>query len=242
MLSAKVKLVVSDDIDENSNLSVCFRESSTDEEFDSCDDYHGYYDYFSTENVMEYRFTNCEGGCKRDGSTHYLTAFVKDSFGAVSKQQFSYTFSINKVPKIESYSVESKHERFTTTGSRVIYVNVAATDDVDRDDQMIVKICDGIGCGGHVYAGQPIIYTINGNYDGSTRTIDISVIDSEGAQTESKFKSYTLYKNKAPKINSYSIASSGAACINTALCPPEDGGIKTINVYLDAEDDIDYES
>ena len=242
MLSAKVKLAVSDDIDENSNLSVCFRESPTDEEFDSCDDYHDYYDYFSTENIMEYRFTNCEGGCKRDGSTHYLTAFVKDSLGAVSKKQFSYTFSINKVPKIQSYSIESKHERFTTTGSRVIFVNIEATDDVDRDDQMFVKICDGIGCGAPSYGNQPIVYTINGNYDGSTRTIEISVIDSEGAETESKVESYTLYKNKAPKINSYTIASSGAPCLNTALCPPEEGGSKTINVYLDAEDDIDYES
>lgn len=240
MLTALFKLDVTDDIDDNSYMSVCLRESSTDEQFDTCDDYHKFYDYFSSDNTMEYTFTACPGGkCRRDGSTHYLTAFVKDSLGGITKKQFSYTFSINKAPVIDSLSIKSKTETFTSTGSKTIIVNVSATDDVDTDDQMMVKISDGIGAAVYSYAGQPIYYTVNGNYDGSTKTIKVTVIDSEeGSSFDTR--SHTLYKNKKPVINSFSISSVGAACLNPALCPIEDGGNKTINVSLDAEDDIDY--
>lgn len=242
MLTAKVKLIVTDDIDDNTGLSVCFKESPTDEDFKSCNDYHSYYDYFSDDNTMEYTFTNCDGGrCKRDGSTHYLTAFVKDSLGGVSKKQFSYTFSVNKNPEIKSLSIESIHESFTSTGSKNIVVEVEATDDVDSDSDLSVRISDGRGAATRSYATQPIYYTINGNYDGSTKTIKVSVIDSEDG-SDSDSKSYTMYLNKKPKINSYSIVSSAPACINQALCPPENGGSKIINVSLDAEDDIDYNS
>lgn len=241
MLTAKVTLIVTDDIDDNSGLSVCFRESPTDEQFDSCNDYHNYYDYFGTGNTMEYRFVNCDGGrCRRDGSTHYLTAFVKDSLGGVSKKQFSYTFSINKDPEIKSLSVVSKQETYTTTGSKSIIVNVEATDDVDRDEDMTVRISDGVGTQIYNYAYQPLYYTINSPYNGSTKTIRVSVIDSEDG-SDYETKSYTLYLNKAPKIKSYEIVSSGPACLNHALCPPESGGNKTVKVSLDAEDDIDYD-
>ena len=242
MLTAKVKLVVTDDIDDTNSLLVCIKESPTDEDFKSCDDYRNYYDYFSDDNTMEYTFTNCDGGrCRRDGSTHYLTAFVKDSLGGVSKKQFSYTFSVNKNPEIKSLSIESIKESFTSTGSKNIVVQVEATDDVDNNSDMSVRISDGIGAATRNYATQPIYYTINGNYDGSTRTIKVSVIDSEDGSS-AKSKSYTMYLNKKPKINSYSISSSSTACINQELCPPENGGSKTINVSLDAEDDIDYNS
>ena len=243
MLTAKVTLIVNDDIDGNDKLKVCLKESPTDEEIESCENenYHKYYDYFSTANTMEYLFHNCPGGkCRRDGSTHYLTIFVKDSLGGIAKKKFSYTFSINEDPKLTSLSIQSKKEKFTTTGSKTIIVNVTATDDVDRDDQMSVRISDGIGAATYNYAYQPISYRINGNYDGSTRTIKVSIIDSEDASV-SDTRSHTLYLNKKPKINSFSIESSGTVCINQALCPPDDGGNKTVNVSLSAEDDIDYE-
>lgn len=239
MLTAKVTLLVSDDIDDNADLGVCFRESSLDQEFTDCGEYKNFNEVFSSTNTMEYLFHECDGGkCRRDGSTHYLTIFVKDTYGEVSKMKFSYTFSINEDPIMKSFSVESKNERFTTTGSKTIYVTVDAWDDVDRDDQMIVKINDGLGYAQYSYAIKPIEYHIYGNYDGSTRTIKITLMDSEDASVYDE-TTYTLYLNKPPKINSYSIESNGAACLNTALCPPEDGGNKTVRVSLDAEDDID---
>lgn len=242
MLTALVKLVVTDDIDEASNLSVCFRESSTEEDFDSCDSYSNFYDVFSNENTAEYYFHECPGGkCRRDGSTHYLTVFVKDSLGGIAKKRLSYTFSVNKIPKIKTHSLQSRKETFTTTGSKVIVVNVTATDDVDSNDQMRVRISDGIGYATYNYSAQPIYYTINGNYDGSTKNIQITVIDSEDGYSEPASEKYTVYRNQKPIINSYSIESSAAACLNQALCPPSEGGSKVINVYLDAEDDIDYD-
>lgn len=239
MLTAKVTLIVSDDIDENSQLSVCFKESSVDEDFATCDDYKNYYDVFSTENTAEYLFHECDGGrCRRDGSTHYLTAFVKDTYGETTKMKFSYTFSINKRPELKSFTLRSKEETFTTTGSKKIYLNVEATDDVDRDDQMTVFIEDGYGYAPMNYGFQPIEYNITGLYDGSTRTIKVTIIDSEDAYSDTQTAEHTLYLNKPPKIKSYSIESDGAACINSALCPPEEGGNKRVRVSLDAEDDI----
>ena len=243
MLTAKVTLIASDDIDDNSQLSVCFKESSIDQDFNTCEDYKNYYDVFSTENTMEYLFHECDGGkCRRDGSTHYLTAFVKDTYGEISKMKFSYTFSINKRPELKSFSIKSKEESFTTTGSKTIYVEAEATDDVDRDDQMTVFIEDGYGYAPKNYGYQPIEYNITGLYDGSTRTIRITIIDSEDAYSDSETVEHTLYLNKPPKINSYSIESAGAACINSALCPPEEGGNKTVRVSLDADDDISRDS
>lgn len=257
MTTAKVSLVVSDDIDDNSKLLVCIKESPKNENFKTCSDYRPFYKtannngYFSSENTMEYAFNNCEGGkCVRDGTTHYLTVFVKDTYGAISKMKFAYKFSMNEIPEIQTFTVESNGPACTNPhfecpieegASRRIFVNLTAKDDVDRPDQMSVRISDGIGSAVYNYANQPIEYYINGTYDGSTRTIQISVTDSEGGVSQISSSQYKLYKNQAPILHSFSISSHGVACLNSALCPEENGGSKTVNVYIDAEDDIDYD-
>ena len=254
MLTAKVKLVVSDDINANSDLDVCFYESSSKEVPASCNDYHPYGYYFGNGDSFEYTFHNCGNGkCVRDGSTHYLTAFVKDKYGAVSKRQFEYTFSINTAPEIKTIEVESsgtacrKPEECpveTAGGNREVLVNVTVFDDVDDGSKIKILINDG----GQAeptersYATQPAIYNMNYGYDGSTRTISVYVMDSEGEASEIEEREYKLYLNKAPKIHSFSIASNGAACLNPESCPPEDGGSKKVKVYLNAEDDVDYEN
>ena len=246
MLSAKFKLIVSDDVDSNAQLEVCVAESTTKDGAKECKNYRKYYDYFSTEGTVEYLF-KCGGtsntNCKRDGSTHYLTAFVKDTYGKVRKKTFTYTFSKNEPPVIESFSIESMHERFTTTGSKRIIVNLSVTDDVDdvrENGRIEVRVSDGAATGFSQYdKDNPVVrYTINHGYYGQTINLKIYTVDSEDGISEAKTYSYTMYKNKAPKINSFSIESDGTACRNSSLCPVELGGSKTVRVDLDFEDDI----
>ena len=242
MTTGLVKLIVSDDVDDNNTLSVCLKESATNEDFTSCDNYQVYNSLFNSDNAMEYKFTTCDGGtCTRDGSKHYLTVFVKDSLGGISSKKLSYTFSENTAPIIASLSINSQKEEFTDDKSKTIVVNVVAEDDIDDADDMSVKISDGVGSKTYNYSSQPIYYDINSNYDGSTKTIQVTVIDSEGANT-AQTKNYTLYKNQKPNINSFSVVSAETVCPNSALCPPEKGGSVNTNILLNAEDDIDYQN
>ena len=253
MLTAKVSLIVSDDIDSNSKLTVCFKESAKDEVFNSCDDYHGIYSdgYFSAQtNTMEYLFHNCDGGkCKRDGSTHYLTIFVKDTYGSISKKRFKYTFSINEIPQITELSIESDGQACRegkscppneVGGSKKILVNVTLKDDVDEPKQMRVRVSDGTSAPLYEYKEKPIEYTIYTNYDGSTKTIKVNAKDSEDAEGEIVTREYKLYTNKPPSIESFRIESDGTACHNSEMCPVEDGGSKRVKVYLEVDDDINY--
>ena len=254
MLTAKVTMILADDIDDYSGLSVCFKESPTNENITTCDDYHSYYSYFSEDNVMEYLFTNCAGGrCKRDGTTHYLTFFIKDSLGAITKKRYSYEFSVNKAPKIKSLSIRSKGTACIKSaecpvaeygGNKTIIVKADVEDDVDPDNQMIVRIYDGIWSSPHTYLGPTGEYNhnIKSPYDGSTKTIEITVLDTEEGYT-SEYKTYKLYLNKPPVINSFSVESKGTACINESLCPVDEyGGSKKTIVTLDVIDDVDYDN
>lgn len=238
MTKALVKLMASDDIDSTCNLDLCLKESSTDEDFEECSNYRHYGTCSNNTILYEYQFT-CGDKCTRDGSTHYLTIFVKDSFGGIAKKKLSYTFSTNTAPKINSLSISSHPESFTTTGSKNIIVNVNATDDVDTADHLTVRVNDGITSADYNYSDQPIYHTINNAYDGSTKNITVSVIDSEG-KSKSKTEAYTLYKNKAPQIGTFNVTSANTVCSNQSLCPPENGGSKNTIVNLDATDDIDF--
>lgn len=237
MTKALVKLIVSDDIDSVYNLKICLKESDTDENFTECSNYQSYSTYFNSNNLYEHQFT-CGSKCERDGSTHYLTIFVKDTYGGIVSKKLSYTFSTNAAPTINSLTIGSQPESFTTTSSKNIVVNVNATDDVDRGEYLKVKVDDGITPTEYNYSSQPIYHTINSSYNGSTKNIKVSVIDTEG-KSRSMTEAYTLYQNKAPTIGTFTITSANTVCQNHSLCPPELGGSKNVYVNLVANDDID---
>lgn len=250
MLKAKFKLIVYDDLDENSDLQVCVKESSTNELYESCDDYHPYYEKFDNNGIWEYQFNNCANGrCVRDGSTHYLTVFVKDTLGGVSSRKFVYKFSKNVNPVLKSFKLRPQNEPYASTGSKTVYVSVVATDDVDDtalgNNLYIELTTDGIGSSTCSYSpiyspnAECALY-LNHKYDGATVPIYIRVFDSEGGYSNMMKTDYTLYINQDPVINSFSIESSGDPCIDKELCNTYTGGNKTVNVYLDAEDDVDY--
>ena len=211
MLRAKLKFPVSDDIDENDNLMICFVESTDSATPQECSNYKSYYHYFDQDGLMEYQFTNCEGGsCRRDGSTHYLTVFVKDAMGGVTKRKFKYVFSINENPVLHSFTLESEEEHYTKTSSRTIYVKVNASDDVDdtlNGNGMYIEVSESnrpSTCSiSAVNNNVRCRYNINHRYDGSTVTISVRMIDSEGGVSNVLTKKYTLYTNEDPEIHSF---------------------------------------
>lgn len=253
MLESKLTFIVSDDIDEDNDLEVCIQESNTDETFNTCNDYKKYTSVFKN-GVKEYKFTKCGNKeCRRDGSTHYLTLFIRDTYGAETKVKYSYKLSVNEQPVIKSVNVQSNGVACripancpidTKGGSKNILVTMEATDDVDPEYHDMHIIVDDANNGvspGAFKNKIPVSVFLNGVYDGTTRHLNIYLVDSEGlVSTDSYNKDYKIYKNLNPEIKSFSFVSAGTACLKPELCPVETkGGSKTIKVNLKVEDDID---
>lgn len=120
MPTARVKLSVSDDVDDYGNLLVCLTEDT------SCkdSDYKSYNSLFNENGYTNYKFMCDNGVCSPDGTTHYLKVFVKDSSGLVSSNMdsckdknsecgFKYIFYKNQPPKISTLESDSKlHSKY----------------------------------------------------------------------------------------------------------------------------------
>lgn len=264
MIESKITFIAADDIDKTEDLEVCMVESVNNESYNECpSSYRKYTDVFKN-GVYNYTFKKCgEYGCVRNGTTHYVTIFVRDTTGAVSKQKYDYTFSVNEPPTIKTLSIESKGTACilsencpvaTKGGSKTLKIRVTFTDDVDpyyRNMQLIIH---------DKHTGQYHSTTISSSdidreltailadpYDGEERELEIYLMDSEGLEsTNTMTRRYRLYKNLRPEITKYEIASKGPACRNSELCPVGvngkniTNGNKVINVTLEAVDDVDY--
>lgn len=245
MTTALVNFIVSDDIDPLDKLKVCVIEFSSNEVAPtSCSDdkYKDYKQYFNGT-TMEHTF--CGGKCKRDGSSHGLVIFVKDSFGEVAYKRLDYTFSTNTPPKLKKVVKSSRMEAFTNNESKNIVLKVDADDDLDTGKTLTVTITDGVSDKSYPYSENPddnyFDFTVDGKYDGSTKKITVTVTDSEG-ESASQTLDHKLYKNLAPTIEKYKVVSAENICTNINLCGDNNaGGSTNINVELQAKDDIDYE-
>ena len=237
MLTALLTASVTDDLDDYSNLLFCVKESSSSGASD-CSKYVSYNSFFTNiednEGSLNYTFKECPNGCKRDGSTQYLTLFVKDSMNAVNYAVIPYRFSVNQKPIINGVQVSSAPASFiedsgvdNMTGSKDIKVSVQVSDDVDKARALNVAITDGVNTNHYLYTGDVngsiFDFTVFGDYIGSReerkRTISVSVTDSEGATSDVVNKDYYLYLNQAPKVSYFSVRSNGIACYNGKYCP-----------------------
>ena len=233
MLTATLKVKVTDDLDNYSNLLFCVKESNSNGAVD-CNNYVSYNDFFSNKEngggTVNYKFKECKNGCKRDGSTQYLTIFVRDSMLATSSTVASYKFSTNQKPVLtaSSVSVTSGPASFLDEsggGSKDVKVSVSVTDDVDSGSNLTVNITDGVTSKQYPYNENDSVFdfSLAGDYTGTvqqrTKKISVYVTDKEGANSDVIEKSYLLYENKAPSINYFVVSSDGTACSNGKLCP-----------------------
>ena len=243
-LTGLVTVTVEDDYDSLSSLQVCMADSINSDPITECNNYQPYSSVFDANNQKEYTFTNCNGTCARDGLTHYLTIFVKDTMGLVSSKTLTYDTTANVAPTFtENVTVTSKTNSTPTTGSKNVIVRVRASDDADALGHLKVTINDGIsGVVEYNMRDNPdnnnFDYTLAGSYDGSTRNITVTVTDSEG-KSSSQTVSYTLYRDKAPTINSFEVETAEIACNLQSWCPENTGGSVNALITADITDDFD---
>ena len=229
LLTATLSVSGTDDLDEFTKLSFCIKESSKNGATD-CSDYKDYNSFFTTKKSnggsLDYTFKECSGGCKRDGSTQYLTLFVKDTMNAVSTQVVSYIFSSNKKPTLTTEGVMLSTGPASFNGnSKNVKVTITTTDDLDDASKLKVTISDGVNSKEYPYSSINNVFdfTVDGDYYGDvasrTKNISVFVTDSENAISDIVTKPYVLYENQAPQIGSFAVNSDGLACNNGKYCP-----------------------
>jgi prepilin-type N-terminal cleavage/methylation domain-containing protein len=245
MTVATLKLVVTDDIDDNKDLKVCFSEN---ENATTCDDYKPYSDYFGSGDTYTYKF-KCNGTCSLDGSNVKLKVFVKDSENEVSTVTLNYQFYNNQAPEVNSIKIKSKSEEFIDNtddvGSLRTTIYIDATDDLSTSDSVSVVINDGkqelqvslTQCSNGLDFSLANTY----KYDGSVVPFTITLTDEHGKSTVKNIN-YKLYENQKPVISKFKINSHGIACSGSeSFCDGSDvGGNIATTVTLDLKDDIDY--
>lgn len=244
MTTALVNLSVTDDISSFDDLEICLVDSdSTD--VPSCTDYRPYNEVVSNGSSFEYEF-KCGNKCNRDGTTHYLNVFIRDKQKAVATKQLSYTFSDNAAPEfVGDITVTSKNESFANVGSKNVTISFNAKDDIDKPENLKVKISDGVHedkYNDNQFDSYDFTFD-NVSYNGATKSVTVTVTDSEGKSTSKTFSNYSLYRNKAPVISEFSVTTREIVCNNpNYYCSITNGGSKNVNAVLSLTDDLDIES
>ncbi len=222
---AAIRLNLRDDLTANADLRVCFSETIV----TNCSPYQNY----ATNGPMYYTFS-CPNGCKRDGSVRYLYVYLKDKHEAVTRynDKLTYTFPKNAAPHISNMSVIA--DGFE--GINTIKVKANITDDMDVKKAKLY-ISDGGPVVAMNYKGNDVEhdFTVSGPYDGSTKTISIYVIDSEGAKSNTVTTTYKMYLNLGPVISNLEIDSDPSPCIHDEACGTG-GNLNTTISYVLTDD------
>ena len=248
MLTGTMTLNVEDDYDSIDDLKVCITDSLSNESPAPCDNYIPYKPTFNEDNKADYTIHNCGGSeCLRDGTPHYITAYVQDTAGFVTSKTFTYATGLNEAPTFkENVQITCDPEGYPSTGSRDVMVTVRAQDDSDPLSDLLLNISDERG-GSQNYnlsgneSDNTFAYHINGAYDGNPVNIVVTVTDTEG-ESVSQTVSYDLFNATPPVINSFVIESIDSACGNPDLCPTSEGGSVNASISLDITDDFDQAS
>ena len=229
-LNTEVNVDIDDDLTNKNNLMVCLTDNN------SCNDYKN---YDSTKNI-DFTFSG-----NYDGGTRNLTVYAKDEHGEISTKSAIYQVYQNKVPTIESIEIESKEPAcelcsLTNGGSLTALVKVNASDDIDSNNLKICLAENQNGCqNNNDYTNydstKNIDFKFNGSYDGTIKTLYVTVKDTYGLVSQSS-QTYKLYQNQAPIINNVSIISDSTPDDESDIYPNE--GSKKVKILIDAADDF----
>lgn len=212
-----------DDMDDISKLKFCLVDSNKGNDNRECTDYHDYNYYFNGNN--KYYFKNEDGSniTKPDGSTHYLTLYVKDSNNLVTSQKATLGSNINKVdendnhtykiyknqnPVITSFKLDSDMIKKDGYESGHDIKNVSVDITVDDDMTKVADLKLVIGKNGEISfstydsSSSPFKkYTFDGGYDGKDRSLTITVTDEFGATATATQVLKNIYKDQAPQVS-----------------------------------------
>ncbi len=236
MGTALLNLAISDDIDTNDKIQVCYSEKVTDTA-KTCDKYEKYSELIKSDIYHTFN----QNKCALNGQEYSLKVFAKDSLGATSEITLPYKLHTDAAPKFASkkpVDIQSTETSFNSLNVRVV---VNGSDDVTSDSNLRVRIREGSTNEIYPYNQEGIMFKLSGEYDGKPRNITVSLIDECNHETAYTPITYNVYKNKAPRVKNISITSNGYGCKNVEKCPVETAGGKlNATVNFDVFDDIDY--
>ena len=238
-----LRLEAADDINSNDDVLACLSESP-----DVCvasnpsaftETYGMSFRYY--EKVYDFALDETH---PYDGTNRVRNLYVglMDAAGHVSTTSATYQLYKNQAPSIESFNVASNPENSIEEGNLNTYIQLVAEDDFGESDTVELKITqdDTLKVTSTLanYNRQNIDFVVDGNYDGSTKHIVITLTDSYG-ETSTAFVDYQLYMDQAPSINGINISSIGTACShNVDLCPSMIGGTVDVKITLGVIDDV----
>ena len=231
-----IELSATDDIDYADNyaaLKVCVSENESDCNSDS--NYLSYKDHFYNKTYSK----TLSGSY--DGSVKTIYVKVKDTYGVVSSSSVQYKMYENMKPVITDFEIESKENDKIGYGNKETTITLNAEDDFDDENEVMVTISGGGSTLHDTLANiKNSDYTISGDYDGSVKTITVTVTDSLGL-TDTKTIEYELYKNEKPLIDNISIKGNGNPCTNEFLCKGdmEIDGNYDVKYSINAVDEVD---
>lgn len=210
-----------DDMDDISKLKFCLVDSNKENDNRECTDYHDYNYYFNGNNKYYFKKEDGSNITKPDGSTHYLTLYVKDSNNLVTSQKATLGSNINKVdendnhtykiyknekPKILTAELKpnkKSFEGYEKNDIKDVEVILEITDDMTSDNDLKLKI----GKNAISYATYKPEksnfrkYTFDGGYDGEKRTLVITVTDEFEETNSVTLVLDNVYKDQAPRVS-----------------------------------------
>ena len=233
---AKVKVSVSDDIDDNANIGIYLTEN-----LNNCSDYskyNPYTNYLSGSNPKAINYTfNANTTKPYDGSEHTLYLCVKDSDDNVVNQAKTYRLYRNVAPRVGTPTVTTNADNHTTHIPNVTYT-IEAEDDLDSG--LSIKYCykkDGgaetCPFGFETYHENKVLdnsFFGATNPNGETYVIYSIVKDSYGVEVKSSDITYKLYTDSVPSIaigniaNGHNIYKNANGNIIQSLDEVEDPG------------------
>lgn len=260
---------VTDDMDSPSDLQVCISDSDKDD-VNTCNNYKQYYQVFNTNNMTTYTMKDSSGKdiTVPDGSTHYLTAFIKDSGGLVSQRKAFFLSDItqdetdkekiepyvvykNRAPKFDQIqlvpeSINTDPAYAGASGNKLnVKLNIKVSDDISDDNKIKIKIgkYEEITMATYKQSSNYQVYNFDGEYDGEDRSLDVIITDEYGATTKRTLTLSNVYKNQAPKINSFTVTSQSV--LNSTAYKLDNNGNRiksngSTNCFMD--DGVCYET
>ena len=260
-LNAKVRLVISDDLDNSDHIKFCLSESS---DARTCTNYRNYKDAFKNSDYISYTFTSTNATNPYNGEVKDLYVFMTDSYyesdkniktGQPSVSKLSYRLYKNTAPYIKNFKVApdpTEKEKNAPApesgsspaeGSLAVLVTAEIIDDLTNASNLSYSI--SVDDGAPVLTGNGISSLKSGVsipaatvYDGKDKKITLKITDSYGAYSES-YDSHTIYRNESPVFNYHDVISESSACSDVETCPLSEGGSTKIKAFLDVTDDID---
>ena len=205
--NVKLDISISDDIDDESNLSVCV----SDDEIKCLDDsnFISYTTYFKN-NDYEYTFTGLDGLTPYNGQTKLLHVAAMDSLGDKSYEVVEYTVYNNQAPIIlRDPIISSSNDNYHSTDA---IAEVSVKDDLgnlyervcykelDSDNQEIGQMmCDGDF---KPYTEEFRFNLGVTNYTGKSYNVYVEIKDAYDQLVRSNPVRYTTYTDQKPVVDS----------------------------------------